>query len=82
VTTVEGLSMDRSHPRAWLDQNVAKCGYCQTGMMMSVAALLQEKPEPTEADLDAALVDHICRCSTYQRVRKAIGSAGAVGAAR
>jgi aerobic-type carbon monoxide dehydrogenase small subunit (CoxS/CutS family) len=84
VSTVEGLSMDLSHPvqRAWLDEDVAQCGYCQTGMMMSVAALLQEKAKPTEADIDEALADHICRCGTYQRVRKAIGRAAAVGGAK
>jgi len=77
VTTVEGLSSDHSHPvqRAWLEEDVAQCGYCQTGMMMSVAALLQEKAQPTESDIDEALADHICRCGTYQRVRKAIGKA-------
>jgi aerobic-type carbon monoxide dehydrogenase small subunit (CoxS/CutS family) len=79
VSTVEGLSADLSHPvqRAWLDEDVAQCGYCQTGMLMSVAALLQEKPQPTESDIDEALADHICRCGTYQRVRKAIGRAAA-----
>jgi isoquinoline 1-oxidoreductase subunit alpha len=73
VTTIEGLSRDRSHPvqRAWIDEQVPQCGYCQSGMIMAVAALLVERPRPTDADIDAAITN-ICRCGTYSRIRKAI----------
>jgi isoquinoline 1-oxidoreductase subunit alpha len=73
ITTIEGLSVDRSHPvqRAWVAEQVPQCGYCQSGMIMAAAALLKEKPKPTDADIDAAITN-ICRCGTYQRVRKAI----------
>ena len=73
VTTIEGLSPDRSHPvqKAWIAEQVPQCGYCQSGMIMAVAALLKEKPKPTDADIDAAITN-ICRCGTYQRIRKAI----------
>jgi len=76
VTTIEGLSRDRSHrlQRAWIEQQVPQCGYCQSGMIMAAAALLREKPKPTDADIDAA-VTNICRCGTYARVRKAIHAA-------
>ena len=73
ITTIEGLSRDRSHPlqRAWIASQVPQCGYCQSGMIMAAAALLSEKPHPSDADIDAAITN-ICRCGTYQRVRKAI----------
>jgi isoquinoline 1-oxidoreductase alpha subunit len=73
ITTIEGLSPDRSHPvqKAWIAEQVPQCGYCQSGMIMAVAALLREKPKPTDADIDAAITN-ICRCGTYQRIRKAI----------
>jgi isoquinoline 1-oxidoreductase subunit alpha len=73
VTTIEGLSHDRSHPlqQAWIEQQVPQCGYCQSGMIMAAAALLAEVPRPTDADIDAAMVN-ICRCGTYTRVRAAI----------
>jgi isoquinoline 1-oxidoreductase alpha subunit len=73
ITTIEGLSSDRSHPvqKAWIAEQVPQCGYCQSGMIMAVAALLKEKPKPTDADIDAAITN-ICRCGTYQRIRKAI----------
>jgi len=73
VTTIEGLSPDRSHPvqKAWIAEQVPQCGYCQSGMIMTVAALLKEKPKPTDADIDAAITN-VCRCGTYQRIRKAI----------
>ncbi len=76
ITTIEGLSSDRSHPvqRAWIAQAVPQCGYCQSGMIMAAVALLQEKPKPTDADIDAAMTN-ICRCGTYPRVRKAIHQA-------
>jgi isoquinoline 1-oxidoreductase alpha subunit len=76
ITTIEGLSRDRSHPvqKAWIAEQVPQCGYCQSGMIMAVAALLKEKPKPTDADIDAAITN-ICRCGTYQRIRKAIHAA-------
>ena len=76
ITTIEGLSRDRSHPlqRAWIASQVPQCGYCQSGMIMAAAALLSEKPHPSDADIDAAITN-ICRCGTYQRVRKAIHAA-------
>ncbi len=74
ITTVEGLSPDRSHAlqRAWLEIDVPQCGYCQSGQLMSAAALLASNPAPTDADIDAALSGNICRCGTYPRIRKAI----------
>jgi isoquinoline 1-oxidoreductase subunit alpha len=77
ITTVEALAQDgKLHPvqQAWLDLDVPQCGYCQSGMMMAVVALLKEKPKPTDADIDAAITN-ICRCGTYQRVRAAIHAA-------
>jgi isoquinoline 1-oxidoreductase alpha subunit len=73
ITTIEGLSPDRSHPlqKSWIAEQVPQCGYCQSGMIMAAAALLQENPRPTDADIDAAITN-ICRCGTYQRIRKAI----------
>jgi aerobic-type carbon monoxide dehydrogenase small subunit (CoxS/CutS family) len=74
VTTIEGLSADDSHPvqRAWIAEQVPQCGYCQSGMIMAAAELLARKPQPTDADVDVALSGHICRCGTYQRIRRAI----------
>ncbi len=74
ITTIEGLSADGSHPvqRAWLEEDVAQCGYCQPGMIMTAAALLHQKPLPTEEDLQEAFADHVCRCGTYGRIRKAV----------
>ena len=82
VTTIEGLSADGSHPvqRAWLAEDVPQCGYCQAGMIMSAAALLARTPAPTDADVDAALRGHICRCGTYQRIRRAVHRAAREGA--
>ena len=76
IVTIEGLSRDGSHPlqRAWVRLDVPQCGYCQSGMLMSAAALLQAKPDPTDADIDAAMTN-ICRCGTYNRVRAAIKAA-------
>jgi len=74
ITTIESLQQDgKLHPvqQAWLDHDVPQCGYCQSGMMMAVVALLKEKPKPTDADIDKAITN-ICRCGTYQRVRAAI----------
>jgi len=74
ITTIEGLSSNRSHPlqKAWIAEDVPQCGYCQSGMIMTAAALLKDKPKPTDQDIDAALGGHICRCGTYQRIRKAV----------
>ena len=74
VTTIEGLSSDRSHPlpRAWIELDVPQCGYCQSAQVMSAAALLVQAPHPSDADLDAAMSGNICRCGTYQRSRAAI----------
>lgn len=74
VTTIEGLSEDGSHPVqvAWLDLNVAQCGYCQSGQMMQAAALLADTPQPTDDDIDAVMSQNICRCGTYPRIRAAI----------
>jgi isoquinoline 1-oxidoreductase alpha subunit len=74
VTTIEGLSADGTHPvqQAWMELDVPQCGYCQAGQMMSAAALLQQKPHPTDADIDQAMSGNICRCGTYLRIRKAI----------
>jgi isoquinoline 1-oxidoreductase alpha subunit len=73
VTTIEGLSTNRSHPvqRAWIAEQVPQCGYCQSGMIMAAAALLAANPSPTDGDIDAAITN-ICRCGTYQRIRRAI----------
>ena len=77
ITTIEGLSSDGQHPvqRAWVDIDVVQCGYCQSGQIMSAAALLAVNPNPTDADIDAALTGNICRCGTYQRVRAAVHKA-------
>jgi isoquinoline 1-oxidoreductase alpha subunit len=80
VTTIEGLSPDRSHPvqKAWIAEQVPQCGYCQSGVIMAVTALLAETPRPTDADIDAAITN-ICRCGTYHRIRKAIHVAARSG---
>jgi len=82
ITTIEGLSADRSHPlqQAWIAEQVPQCGYCQSGMLMTAAELLARKPQPTDEDIDAALGGHICRCGTYQRIRRAIHRAARGGA--
>jgi len=74
ITTIEGLSPDWSHPvqRAWVEEEVPQCGYCHSGQIMSAAALLAENPTPTDADIDDAMSDNLCRCGTYQRIRRAI----------
>ncbi len=77
VTTIEGLSADGSHPvqQAWEAHDVVQCGYCQSGQIMSAAALLAENPTPSDADIDAALSANLCRCGTYQRIREAVHDA-------
>jgi isoquinoline 1-oxidoreductase alpha subunit len=74
ITTIEGLSPDRSHAvqKAWMELDVPQCGYCQSGQIMSAAALLKSNPIPNDADIDAAMSGNICRCGTYPRIRKAI----------
>lgn len=73
-TTIEGLSKDGSHPcqRAWLEEDVAQCGYCQPGMILTACELLRDHPNPTDAEIDKAMSDSVCRCGTYPRMRKAI----------
>jgi aerobic-type carbon monoxide dehydrogenase small subunit (CoxS/CutS family) len=74
IVTIEGLSPDLSHPlqRAWLAEDVPQCGYCQSGQIMAAAVLLREKPKPTDEDIDQGMAGNICRCGTYQRIRRAI----------
>ena len=74
VTTIEGLSPDRSHPiqRAWIEEDVPQCGYCQSGQIMTAAALLAKTSNPTDADIDEALHNNICRCGTYEDMRRAV----------
>ena len=80
IVTIEGLSPNGSHPlqQAWVALDVPQCGFCQSGMIMAAAALLKDKPKPTDADIDAAM-SNICRCGTYNRVRAAIKQAAANG---
>ena len=79
ITTIEGLSSDGSHPvqRAWIAEDVPQCGYCQTGQVMAAAALLVKHPHPNDDDIDAAMTN-ICRCGTYQRIRRAVHRAAEV----
>lgn len=83
-TTIEGLSRDGSHPcqRAWIEEDVAQCGYCQPGMILAAAALLAASGRPSEADVDRVFADHVCRCGSYPRVRRAIRRAAGMGAPR
>ncbi len=82
VTTIEGLHKEHAHPVqvAWEKVNVAQCGYCQAGQIMQAAALLAEKPKPTDQEIDQAMQGNICRCGTYQRIRQAIHMAAGVKA--
>ena len=77
ITTIEGLSEDSSHPvqRAWVEHTVPQCGYCQSGQIMSAAALLERTPEPSDSEIDAAMADNLCRCGTYPAIRAAIHTA-------
>jgi len=79
VTTIEGLSPDSKHPvqQAWIAEDVPQCGYCQSGQIMAVAAFLKSNPKPSDADIDANLTN-ICRCGTYERMRRAIHRAAAM----
>ena len=83
VTTIEGLSSDSSHPiqKAWIELDVPQCGYCQSGQIMSAAALLAKKNNPTDSDIDEAMRGNICRCGTYQEIREAIHRAAQYHAA-
>ncbi len=82
VTTIEGLSANGSHPVqiAWKENNVPQCGYCQSGQIMQAVALLKDKPHPTDDDIESGMQGNICRCGTYQRIRKAIKQAAGVTA--
>lgn len=82
VVTIEGLSAHGDHvvQKAWMEVNVPQCGYCQSGQIMQAAALLKEKPKPTDHDIDAAMAGNLCRCGTYQRIRQAIKLAAGVKA--
>ena len=82
VLTIEGLSAKGNHPlqQAWKELNVPQCGYCQSGQIMQAAALLKEKPKPSDHDIDQAMQGNICRCGTYQRIRAAVKQAAGVKA--
>lgn len=82
ITTIEGLSQTHTHPlqKAWKEGNVPQCGYCQSGQIMQAAALLKQKPKPTDHDIEEAMSGNICRCGTYQRIRAAIKTAAGVKA--
>lgn len=77
IVTIEGLSKEGDHPvqKAWLEHDVPQCGYCQTGQIMTAAALLKNNPNPTDEDIDAAMEGNICRCGTYVRIKQAIKTA-------
>ena len=81
VVTIEGRSPDGSHPvqRAWAELDVVQCGYCQSGQIMAAAALLAKTRDPTDAEIDRALSGNLCRCGTYQRIRKAVHRAAELG---
>jgi isoquinoline 1-oxidoreductase subunit alpha len=83
ITTIEGLSAEGTHPvqQAWQEIDVAQCGYCQAGQIMSAVALLQQKPKPTDTDIDQAMNGNICRCGTYLRIREAVKRAATMSAA-
>jgi len=80
ITTIEGLSKDRSHPvqQAWIEEQVPQCGYCQSGQILSAVALLTRKPRPSDADVDEAMSGVLCRCGTYPRIRRAIRRAASI----
>jgi aerobic-type carbon monoxide dehydrogenase small subunit (CoxS/CutS family) len=83
ITTIEGLSLDGSHPvqKAWIEDDVPQCGYCHSGQIMQAAALLAKNPAPSDSDIDAYMSGNICRCGTYQRIRRAIHNASKMMAA-
>lgn len=82
VTTIEGLQREAAHPlqQAWMELDVPQCGYCQPGMIMSAAALLRDKPKPTDEEIDGALAGNLCRCGTYLRIRAGIRRAAEIAA--
>jgi isoquinoline 1-oxidoreductase alpha subunit len=82
ITTIEGLSKDASHPiqKAWIEHTVPQCGYCQSGQIMSAAALLQRNPNPSDQQIDDAMAGNLCRCGTYAQIRDAIHAAAKMGA--
>ena len=82
ITTIEGLSRDLGHPlqQAWIAEDVPQCGYCQSGQIMAAAVLLRENPRPTDTDIDDAMTGNLCRCGTYQRIRRAIHLAAQIKA--
>ena len=82
VTTIEGLSAHRAHPvqKAWIELDVPQCGYCQSGQIMSAAALLARNPQPSDAEINVAMAGNVCRCGTYQRIRAAIHRAAVLAA--
>ena len=84
ITTIEGLSDDLTHPlqRAWIEEDVPQCGYCQSGQLMAAAVLLRENPHPTDEDINEGMAGNICRCGTYPRIRRAIHRAAALMAER
>jgi aerobic-type carbon monoxide dehydrogenase small subunit (CoxS/CutS family) len=85
ITTIEGLArggVDHPVQTAWMRLNVPQCGYCQAGQLMTAAALLAEVPDPSDAEIDAAMVGHLCRCGTYVRIRAAVHAAAKLGRAR
>jgi len=84
VTTIEGLSAAGDHPlqKAWVELGVPQCGYCQAGQIMSAAALLKDKPRPSDAEIDAAMKGNICRCGTYERIRAAVVRAAELAGGR
>ncbi len=81
ITTIEGLSKDRSHPvqRAWIEHTVPQCGYCQSGQIMAAAAFLKSNPQPSDAQIDDAMAENLCRCGTYVSIRAAIHAAAKLG---
>jgi aerobic-type carbon monoxide dehydrogenase small subunit (CoxS/CutS family) len=84
ITTIEGLSDDNSHAvqQAWIEAEVPQCGYCQSGQILTAAALLESKPEPTEAEIEQAMSEVLCRCGTYPRIRIALKKAAQLAAAK
>lgn len=84
ITTIEGLSADGSHPlqKTWCDLDVAQCGYCQAGQIMTAAALLKQNPKPTDADIDSAMAGNLCRCATYYRIRQGVHHAATLAAGK
>jgi isoquinoline 1-oxidoreductase alpha subunit len=80
VTTIEGLSLDGSHPlqKAWVELSVPQCGFCQAGQIMTAAALLAKRPQPSDAEIDQSLAGNLCRCGTYTRIRAAVRKAAGI----